>query len=107
MGRVLKGLGVALAVLVLAGGALILVWDWNWFKDVITGKSRDYTGRELHIDGEIALAIADIATAARLIETEGAGVEMADLRFSRLGKQVANAVQCLDVRDGIATGRSR
>ncbi len=83
MSRVLKGLGA----LVLAGGALILVWDWNWFKDVITGKAQDYTGRELHMDGDL-----DVDLSWRpLITMEGLRLENASwgstedmLRIDRL-----------------------
>lgn len=53
MGRVLKGLGLALGVLTVAGATLILIWDWNWFKGIVAGQSSDYTGRRWHIDGDL------------------------------------------------------
>src|SRR5262245_55303372 len=50
--RAHRGLA-ALAALFIAIAALVLLWDWNWFKRPIEYQVSVRTGRELVIDGDL------------------------------------------------------
>ena len=52
----------ALAVLVVGMIALLLLWDWNWFKGPIERTVERRTGRALHIDGNLDVDLGRIAS---------------------------------------------
>ncbi|RZA21411.1 MAG: AsmA family protein [Lysobacteraceae bacterium] len=43
----------AFGILLIALLALLLLWDWNWFKGPIERRVSAQTGREFHIDGDL------------------------------------------------------
>ncbi len=58
-------------------------------------------GEELHLDGDGAVAFADIAAAAGDVEGEVAGGEAAALGVGLRGEEGADVVEGLDVGDGV------
>src|SRR5512147_1046497 len=58
-------------------------------------------GEELHLDGNGAVALAGFAASAGDVEGEVSSREAAFLRFGQRGKQVADSVKGLNVRNWI------
>src|SRR5579862_1798356 len=63
-------------------------------------------GEELHLDGDGAVAFADVATATGNIEGEVAGGIAATLRLRLRGEELADGVEGLDVGDRVGAGRA-
>ena len=55
-------------------------------------------GQEVHLDPLLAVALAGLAAAARLVEAEPPRVVAADLRLGQLGEQLADQVEDAGVR---------
>ena len=58
-------------------------------------------GEELHLDGDGAVAFADIAAAAGNVEGEAAGGEVLAAGVGLRGEELADGVEGLDVGDGV------
>ncbi len=63
-------------------------------------------GEELHLDGDGAVAFADVAAAAGDVEGEVAGAEALALGVGLGGEEGADVVEGLDVGDGVGAGRA-
>ena len=63
-------------------------------------------GEKLHFDGDRAVALADLASAARNVEREMAGGVAALLALGQRCEKFANGVESLDVGDGIRARRA-
>src|SRR5207248_8754181 len=62
-------------------------------------------GEKLHLDTDLALALGRFAPAARDVEREVARGESARPRVFRRGKQLADRIEGLEIRNGIAARR--
>src|SRR6185436_4855810 len=63
-------------------------------------------GEKLHFDPDFAFALAGLAASARDIEREMARGQAAGTRILGGGKQLANRIEGLQIRHGIAAGRA-
>ena len=61
---------------------------------------------ELHLDGDGAVAFADIAAAAGDVEAEAAGGEVLAAGVGLRGEELADGVEGLDVGDGVGARRA-
>ena len=62
-------------------------------------------GQEVHLDLLLAVALAGLAAAARLVEAEAARLVAADLRLGQLGEQLADQVEDAGVGRRVGAGR--
>ena len=101
---VLAGLVAVLLVAVLVGPGLI---NWNSYKAEITSRAKEATGLDLHIDGDLELAIlpapALVANKVRLSNPDGAtSAEMVSLKSLQvrvaLGSLLSGQVQVQTIR---------
>ncbi len=63
-------------------------------------------GEELHLDGDGAVAFADVAAAAGHVEGERAGGEVLAAGVGLRGEELADGVEGLDVGDGVGARRA-
>ena len=61
--------------------------------------------KKLHLHRHGSISLANFAAAAGNIEREASGVVAARLRFARRREDIANVIECFDVRDGIGAWR--
>ncbi len=62
-------------------------------------------GQEVHLDLLLAVALARLAAAARLVEAEALGLVAAHLRLGQLGEQLADQVEDAGVGRRVGAGR--
>src|SRR5262249_3768025 len=62
-------------------------------------------GQEVHLDALLAVALARLAAAARLVETEALRLPAAHLGFGKAGEQFADQVENAGVRRRVGAGR--
>ena len=64
-----------------------------------------HVGKELHLDSDSAVALANLATAARKIKREVRRIESAGLRFACSGKDFPDRIVDLDIGNRIGSWR--
>lgn len=68
---------MAFGALTLGVLALVLLWDWNWFKGPIERRVSAQTGREFRIDGDLDVDLGSTAT------IRAAGLRLANAGWAR------------------------
>ena len=65
----------------------------------------EHVSEELHLDADLALALARLAASSRHVEREVARRQPARLRIARQREQFANRIERLEVRDRVRPRR--